>query len=520
MCRWAVHPSDVVPPLAGARLVAAVACEPRRSADGDAVAAAAIDCSLCMLGGGGWDADASGGWDADRVAAYMAAMVDAAPGAAVDLPLGEPQTEVEVLAQRDAVARPLIDAENDGHNEREECHQRRVHLLRVLVSKRPDKDAELAELVTLERAGDAAATVVYVPLCPTDAVPFYYPRAVWWRIDYAALAAGASDSNDDDGEGVLRGEIEVRAAFAAPDAAAAFSKHGPFLAKKAVSFANGTQVGRKKKYIFDTVVPRSVYSARRAEIKERYAQALMDGWAEATDPGKHVFEDVSIAAYMVCLVEALRSRGAPATDVDIIDLGCGNGVLVHLLVEEGVRVVGVDCQVRKSWTAPSLFSSAAQASLMHKVLQPSSMELTELGVTSALLLLGNHADELSPWIPFLARDWGVPHFALIPCCTHTFDGRFTRRDPDKGRYATYCEWLVNVAHAAGFDLVREHMRLPSTKNVVMLDAGVVDPTSDAASILRAADADAELLERIRADHAAAQFAPRKPVGSLTFDPPS
>jgi tRNASer (uridine44-2'-O)-methyltransferase len=73
-------------------------------------------------------------------------------------------------------------------------------------------------------------------------------------------------------------------------------------------------------------------------------------WPENTDPLKFVYEDVAIAAYLLLLWEQERlQRRTPDAYQTFIDLGCGNGLLVHILTSEGHQGVGLDVRKRKIW---------------------------------------------------------------------------------------------------------------------------------------------------------------------------
>jgi tRNASer (uridine44-2'-O)-methyltransferase len=72
-------------------------------------------------------------------------------------------------------------------------------------------------------------------------------------------------------------------------------------------------------------------------------------WPENTDPLKHVYEDVAIATYLLLLWEQERlQRGTDAYQT-FVDLGCGNGLLVHILNSEGHQGIGLDVRKRKLW---------------------------------------------------------------------------------------------------------------------------------------------------------------------------
>ncbi len=49
-------------------------------------------------------------------------------------------------------------------------------------------------------------------------------------------------------------------------------------------------------------------------------------------------------------------------------------------------------------------------------------------------LVGNHSDELTPWIPYMASKSGYnTSFFVLPCCFHDFDKRFQANNPKLGQ---------------------------------------------------------------------------------------
>ena len=85
--------------------------------------------------------------------------------------------------------------------------------------------------------------------------------------------------------------------------------------------------------------------AKHNYLKERYGKNLVADWPEVTDPQKFVFEDIAIAAYLLTIFS--RSHDRP---VRFIDIGCGNGLLVYLLVKEGHIGKGIDIRRRNIWS--------------------------------------------------------------------------------------------------------------------------------------------------------------------------
>uniref|UniRef100_A0A0X3PTL0 tRNA (uracil-O(2)-)-methyltransferase n=1 Tax=Schistocephalus solidus TaxID=70667 RepID=A0A0X3PTL0_SCHSO len=70
------------------------------------------------------------------------------------------------------------------------------------------------------------------------------------------------------------------------------------------------------------------------QLKTYYWEYLRTSWCEKTDPEKFIHEDFGIAAYLICVWSNVKKE-----DVFFVDIGCGNGLLVYLLISEGVRVV-------------------------------------------------------------------------------------------------------------------------------------------------------------------------------------
>jgi len=84
-------------------------------------------------------------------------------------------------------------------------------------------------------------------------------------------------------------------------------------------------------------------------------------------------------------------------------------------------------------------------------------------------LIGNHADELVPWIPIIAaRSSPTCKFVVIPCCFHSLSGakyRFGATATGQGKYRAYVDYIRDLASQCGFEVEEESLRIPSTKNV-------------------------------------------------------
>ncbi|KAJ3338576.1 tRNA(Ser) Um(44) 2'-O-methyltransferase [Gonapodya sp. JEL0774] len=163
----------------------------------------------------------------------------------------------------------------------------------------------------------------------------------------------------------------------------------------------GLHHGYTKRVHHDLAVPKTVFQDRYRLMKDKYARwATGDVWRKAgmkTDPAKHVYEDIGIAAWLLCVWEAeereeREARGECAiglsggleggtnppviavaspigtdTDTDanttsttpsrptrppfFLDLACGNGFLTYLLTMEGYQGLGIDQAKRAVWDA-------------------------------------------------------------------------------------------------------------------------------------------------------------------------
>lgn len=88
-----------------------------------------------------------------------------------------------------------------------------------------------------------------------------------------------------------------------------------------------------------SLIPIGKYSQVYQELKAKYKD-MVKVWPEVTDPKKFVYEDVAIAAYLLILWEEERAVRGETARQSFVDLGCGNGLLVHILSSEGVKCPG------------------------------------------------------------------------------------------------------------------------------------------------------------------------------------
>lgn len=172
---------------------------------------------------------------------------------------------------------------------------------------------------------------------------------------------------------------------------------------------------------------------------------------------------------------------------------------VFILSSEGYPGYGVDLRARKSWPA---YSNSPD--LRVQTLDPVQLLSSATPpFPPSSFLIGNHSDELTPWLPLFAASVPNSAFLSIPCCLHSLSGRFTHSEyiippeflaalpptpstplknahpllipfyapaPNEqgGRYLAYQLYLAHLALLCGFVPEREALRIPSTKNFGML----------------------------------------------------
>ncbi|KFV76222.1 putative tRNA (uracil-O(2)-)-methyltransferase, partial [Dryobates pubescens] len=198
------------------------------------------------------------------------------------------------------------------------------------------------------------------------------------------------------------------------------------------------------------------YSQVYQELKEKYRR-MVKVWPEVTDPEKFVYEDVAIATYLLVLWEEERKEKGLTKKQSFVDLGCGNGLLVHILSNEGHPGRGIDVRRRKIWDM-----YGAKTHLEESTIVPGDTHL----FPETDWLIGNHSDELTPWIPVIAArsSYSCCYFVL-PCCFFDFHGKYRRRHCRKTQYREYLDFVAQVGAVCGFQVEEDCLRIPSTKRV-------------------------------------------------------
>ncbi|KAM4611261.1 putative tRNA (uracil-O(2)-)-methyltransferase [Polymixia lowei] len=208
-----------------------------------------------------------------------------------------------------------------------------------------------------------------------------------------------------------------------------------------------------------SLLPVEKYSLMYQQLKDKYKE-MVKVWPEVTDPEKFVYEDVAIATYLLVLWAEERIVKGLTSKQSFVDLGCGNGLLVHILCNEGHPGKGIDVRKRKIWDMYGL-----QTLLEEKAITPSEGFL----FPGTDWLIGNHSDELTPWIPLIAaRSSYSCRYFVLPCCFFDFFGKYQRRHCKKSQYKEYIDFIAEVSEASGFNTEEDCLRIPSTKRVCLV----------------------------------------------------
>lgn len=357
-------------------------------------------------------------------------------------------------------------------------------LVRTLVPRNSTRDSPLDETCAFYEgtlpSGLRGTLVVHFPhISSVDDIPFYYPKAnaigllhAW---DPLAKAGTISVHYSLFGGSVVSERLNRTARVLLSN----IHKHG-----------EGALEGYVKKFQHDTLVGQVDLQNTYAKLKQKHARSLVESWAESTDPQKHVFEDLCIAAFLIELwADMYKDRPFPG----FVDIGCGNGLLVRILDREGYHGWGFDARARKSWQNYNRVLENGLPLLQEHILLPSivssgadddiSLGGDGMAATCSIhngefpegtFIISNHADELTPWTPILAALSGSP-FLAIPCCSHALSGARFRAAPPRGdkakpgssssTYASLVAWVEAIATACGWTVERETLRIPSTRNI-------------------------------------------------------
>ena len=436
-------------------------------------------------------------------------------------------------------------------------------LIRLMIPRNPTLDKPIAQtchvLRSIRADGLEQTLVAYTPHASSaDELPWYHPRvqSLAYLHTWPPLPSPPPEVLHDDESSYSRGSISLhyRLFYSEPlPLSQRLHRTGHHLLSTLYRHGQGSLAGYTKRVHHDQLVPQKRVQDTYTELKQKHATRLCDNWVENTEPSKHVFEDLGIAAFLIELWKDMYGDVEPEADrakfPGFVDIGCGNGVLTDVLLREGYNGWGFDARRRKTWAT---FEPAIQAQLKQLILIPQPLfemhsdskhangGILSPSLSSALssasegtdcepiwhcgifpvgtFIISNHADELTPWTPLLASISSSP-FLAIPCCSHNLSGlRFRApstfnshsadalapsyfephitkskhvpitiastsiddqqplagdlkglsvraRAKQPSAYSSLCDWVSHLASEIGYEVEREMLRIPSTRNV-------------------------------------------------------
>lgn len=403
--------------------------------------------------------------------------------------------------------------------------------VRRIIPRNPYKDALMNQtcLVMNSTKYDDTSLIIYKPhINKEDLCPFYIPHVdavaillheKTLSVHYIPFEDDSSDTtatvektkNEDD-------EVSTTPVNVRPHKEQLFDESERVvrtayrLLQTSFKHSKGIMQGYEKKVNHDQVVDKVKFQDRYTNLKKKYSKFLVESWVESTDPKKHVFEDIGIAAFLIELWIKIYGEDYK-TKMQFRDLGCGNGVLCYILIQEGINGIGIDARQRKSWAIypqgvknclkeqviiPSILlrphpevrkrmphiqhnGGIFPVKVAHEYIAPATIIYSSQDLLKSpqvniaeypkdTFIIGNHSDELTCWIPLL----GYP-FMVIPCCSHNLAGQRVRYNNTKrtskmknSTYAGLVDHVENIATKVGWTVEKEMLRIPSTRNAALI----------------------------------------------------
>ena len=470
-----------------------------------------------------------------------------------------------------------------GHNlEAAAGYQLARTIVRLMIPRNPQLDKPIAQTCYIFHSTSTRQVdqrlVIYVPHADhLDELPWYHPtvQSVAYLYSWRPPDTDPSSASSPLQKSTALISLHYRL-FPSQTLplSARLSRTAYHLLSILYKHGQGALSGYTKRVHHDQMISQQRVQDTYTDLKRKHAKRLCNNWVEKTEPSKHVFEDLGIAAFLVELWkdmykgaghEQVREKRGDGDGKDrfpgFVDIGCGNGVLVDVLLREGYKGWGFDARRRKTW---STFSITVQDHLKELAVVPQPLldlqsppitpntnpsRLSRTLATFSLsrppspisfdhhtgifpqgtFIISNHADELTPWTPLLASLSRSP-FLAIPCCSHNLSGsRFrapssfnsysadasapsyfsaninkaksvaitvasasspvtsplseeppTPTGPERGdlnalsqkvrskqpsAYASLCDWVAQLMGECGYEVEKEMLRIPSTRNV-------------------------------------------------------
>lgn len=149
--------------------------------------------------------------------------------------------------------------------------------------------------------------------------------------------------------------------------------------------------------------------------------------------------------------------------------------------------------------------------MMDDLIQDYGCEEGKDRLEDSLWIIGNHSDELTPWIPVVARRLNASGFFILPCCPYDFFKKYQRYGNLPGSststYHNYIEYVCKIGDDFGYRPGLDKLRIPSTKNICVVGVDCKDKFEPGVLSRRVEDL-LEQLKRGDAGTSIARFVPR------------
>ncbi|KAF9240412.1 hypothetical protein BU15DRAFT_87642 [Melanogaster broomeanus] len=409
---------------------------------------------------------------------------------AVDQLIHHPEYNSTLILRSETISETSYTEDNSSGVLQLEGYRPVHNIHRRLLPRRPGRDTALEQNCTLyasatDEFAAIPSTLVLTPLLARgESLPYYHPNVRHLAFRYIPSTPATLRI-----EAIVLPQTPI-------DLNSRLYRTSLALLDTLHRYGWGALTNYQKRVKHDCIIPREEYQDLYLVMRERYKH-LVGEWKEVTDPLKHIFEDIGIATYLILLWKKSfeGSNGSfdnTASDSDppwkrlASSTRCiprswvsAETASSHIfLVSEGYEGHGIDLRARTSW---SHYPESTRAALHVNALRSDPIHQDDIPyLRPGVFLIGNHADELTPGSLSLRTLENASGYLSIPCCSWSFDERFSRSSTAKfsdsnlgsivddtfvdglnlggeGANRTLSQWL-------GWKVECDTLRIPSTRN--------------------------------------------------------